>query len=194
MNRYFIFFLILGLAACAQTPGTPPSQEAPQPAADAQPAATSQAQVDPAADPLSSLTPGAFGFASLTWESSFEDFRAVFGEPFSDDVVNPRSRYSCFNAEIGLDPVSACAQFSSGKPIYVYVVAQAEYTGREKDAAFSDWNTLVEASLGEGIPESAFQDESTLIRIDWHLADDTKVRLDKSTDDLRLDFFSNRPQ
>ena len=175
--------LTLGLVACAQTSPTPTAQ--PQVGAGAQ-SQDAPPQAGLATAPLTTLNPEAFSFASLTWSSTFEDFQAVFGAPSSDDPVNPRVRYSCFDAKIGLDPVSVCVQLSSGVAFYVYVVAQVKYTGRELQSAFEDWRKLVEARLGQGAPVSP-HDEG--LALDWYLADGTKLRLHTQGAVLRLDFW-----
>lgn len=182
-----LFFLFSG---CASVSSRTPSPAAPSPERE-ESQVRAHDETPLALDHLTSLSSSAFGFASLNWESNVSDFDAVFGPRVSDNPVNPRLRYTCHEARLGIDPVSVCAAFSSGTASYVYVVAQADYTGEQLEDAFAEWRDRLEERLSEGEPASFYHEGTSL---DWYLDDETKVRLSKEGGSLRIDFWSNSPR
>ena len=182
LHCVFVFILCVG---CASGPSPTKSSETSVENRD-EPRAREQS-VSPSSRPLAGLSPSTFEFASLTWESGVSDFDRVFGARTEDNQVNPRLRHTCYVAQLDIDPVWVCAEFSSRRANYIYVVAQADYTGSELEDAFNEWKQMLEERLGEGKPES-FHHQGT--SLDWHLEDKTKVRLSKEGGDLRIDFWS----
>jgi hypothetical protein len=174
-----IVILVAAMTSCASTVERGGTQTASYVASSRAPASTNL---------FERLSPGEFNVATLTWQSGIGDFDAVLGNRTSGQVVNPRLERACYAAKFGVDPVSVCSEFKSGRTDYVYIVLESEgYFAEEKRAAFDAWKSAIAARLGASVPPDFHDGDS---RLRWNLADGSSIRLTLE-DDLRIDCYAN---